>query len=129
MFIGALLGASAVGMGAFAAHGMKNYLQTRGVDLATIDTRVENCELATQYQLFHALALLAVGILALQQPNAWFTVSGFILVLGSILFCGGIYYNAFAATPLHHLVVPSGGICFIVGWLAIAFGATKLWVE
>lgn len=117
IIIGALAGLFAVMLGAFAAHGLRG--QVDGSLLAAFNT-------GAQYQMYHALALLLVGILAHLFPTQrllrW---SGIFFVVGIILFSGSLYALALTQTKWFGPVTPLGGVAFMVGWLLLAFAATK----
>jgi uncharacterized membrane protein YgdD (TMEM256/DUF423 family) len=114
IILGALLAALAVGLGAIGAHALKDKLTPE--QLATHHT-------AVQYQMYHALGLVLIGLLALHQPSRLFDFAGGAMLLGIILFSGFIY--AWLATQRKFFVypVPVGGIAFIVGWVLLAVGA------
>lgn len=114
--IGALLGALAVGIGAFGAHGLKPRLT---------DYQIAIFEKGVQYQFFHVLALLAIGILLRQTPDqVWLRRAGWLLVAGIAGFSGSLYllacrdllpFSVAWAGP----VTPLGGLCFLAGWLSL----------
>jgi uncharacterized membrane protein YgdD (TMEM256/DUF423 family) len=112
-----LHGALAVGLGAYAAHGM-----------ADADPYSASLmEKATRYQMIHAVALLAVGGLqmvgpAIGCPVRWFALSGAFFALGLILFPGALYAIAMAGLPLAWLA-PYGGTSMILGWLGLILAA------
>jgi uncharacterized membrane protein YgdD (TMEM256/DUF423 family) len=111
ILIGALLGATGVAAGALGAHA----LQTRwpAEHLGTY-------EVAVRYQLWHALALVLVGLLLAVRPSLAAQVAAWAFVVGILLFSGGLYGWLFTQfRPLVHLV-PLGGVTFLVGWLALA---------
>jgi uncharacterized membrane protein YgdD (TMEM256/DUF423 family) len=96
--LGAVSGLLAVALGAFGAHALRARLDERA--LAVFETGV-------QYQFYHAFALLAVGMLALQQPpSPLLRSSGWLFTVGMAL--SGIRWLG-AVTPL-------GGLAFIAGW-------------
>ena len=120
--IGALFGALAVGIGAFGAHGLKPHLS---------DYQIAIFEKGVQYQFFHVLALLAVGILLRQTPeNQWLRRAGWFFVAGIIGFSGSLYLLAcrdLLAFPVGWAgpVTPLGGLCFLVGWGILAVKSSK----
>src|SRR5262245_7002643 len=83
LFTGALLGCVAVALGAFAAHGLKSYLGTSGDEWSA---KLANWETAARYQMYHALALLAVGLLAERHPSVCIHVAGASMTLGTLIF-------------------------------------------
>lgn len=109
---GALFGASGVMLGAFGAHGLRAVLDARA--LAVWET-------AVLYQLIHALALLLVGLLARVAPEAGLRLPGAAFGVGILLFSGSLYVLALGGPTLLGPVTPLGGVCFIVGWLGLAW--------
>jgi uncharacterized membrane protein YgdD (TMEM256/DUF423 family) len=117
VIIGSLLAALAVGLGALGAHALKSHLTVE--QLATYQT-------AVQYQMYHAIGLVLVGLLALYQRSRWFDAAGWSMLIGICLFSGLLY--VWLATGRRFVVypVPVGGIAFIVGWVLMAIGAMGL---
>jgi uncharacterized membrane protein YgdD (TMEM256/DUF423 family) len=114
--IAAILGALAVALGAFGAHGLKSRLDPS--DLQVYQTGVT-------YQVYHVLALLAVGILQRNGENKFLNWSAILFTVGIILFSGSLYALTFF--KLFHLgaygfvgaITPFGGLMFIAGWLCL----------
>ena len=117
IILGALLAALAVGLGAIGAHALKSQLTTE--QLATYQT-------AVQYQMYHAIGLILIGLLGLHQRSRWLDGAAWSMVVGIILFSGFLY--AWLATGRRFFVypVPVGGVAFIVGWVLMAIGAFGL---
>lgn len=119
----ATLGAVAVALGAFGAHGLKNYVPAESI--ATFDTGVK-------YQFYHVFALLAVAYLNRHYPNKWFKWSGILFILGIFLFSGSLYLlTALKATGTVGLsgigiITPFGGLAFIGGWGMLAVGSGRV---
>jgi uncharacterized membrane protein YgdD (TMEM256/DUF423 family) len=109
--IGAISGFLAVALGAFAAHGLKNQLPP---DMLTI------FKTATDYQMFHALALILVGFLSTQSPGKYIKLSLLAFILGSLLFCGSLYILAFGFPKIIGIITPIGGSMFLFGWLCLS---------
>lgn len=110
----ALNGAVAVAMGAYAAHGLAS-----DPALQALAAR------ASEYQLIHALALLAADRLAAEGRRVAHAAAAF-FALGMALFCGSLYFKALAAAPLPvPMMTPAGGVCFMLGWLALAGAAFR----
>ena len=112
----ALAGASAVALGAFGAHALRDALDERA--LAVWRTAVD-------YQFWHALALLGVGVLAQTRPSGALSLAAIALVIGLVLFCGSLYALALGAPRLLGAITPLGGLAFIVGWLALSVHAVR----
>jgi uncharacterized membrane protein YgdD (TMEM256/DUF423 family) len=106
-----------VGLGAIGAHALKSQLSPE--QLATFHT-------AVQYQMYHAIGLVLVGLLSLYRPSRWFDGAGWSMLVGILLFSGLLY--AWLATGRRVFVypVPVGGVAFIIGWVLTAIGAFGL---
>jgi uncharacterized membrane protein YgdD (TMEM256/DUF423 family) len=117
--IGAFIGALSVLLGAFAAHQLKQYLSADV--LATFQTGVT-------YQFYHALALLATGILLKRYPNDWIIWAGRLFVVGIILFSGSLYLLAMLKSIKDiglggfGLITPVGGLLLVAGWISLMLG-------
>ncbi len=117
--IAALLGALSVMGGAFGAHALKGQLTEKALD---------TFELGTRYQMYHALALLLVGLLLLQRPEASGLVyAGWAFVVGVLIFSGSLYALSLSGVKILGAITPIGGVARIVGWVlvAIASGSFK----
>ena len=118
----ALLGALAVALGAFGAHGLKKY-----VPIETIST----FETGVRYQFYHVFALLAVGILYERFPVKWLRYAGNCFLIGILLFSGSLYIlTALKATDTVGLsgvgaITPIGGVFFIAGWVFVFVAASN----
>lgn len=126
--LAAIFGAAAVAIGAFGAHGLKSLFVTRQLDAEYL---LGIYEKGVQYHFYHTLALGLVGLLLRQHPgNRGLTWAGWLFMAGIVCFSGSLYLLACRdvlpfpvgwAGP----VTPLGGMCFIAGWVALLFGATK----
>lgn len=114
--LGALLGATAVALGAFGAHGLKSRVAPEM--LAVWKTGAE-------YHLAHALALLAAGLACERWPGGWTAAAGWLFVAGIVLFSGSLYALVLTGQRGWGAVTPLGGVAFITGWIALAFGAWR----
>jgi len=119
---GALLGAIAVSLGAFGAHGLKQIVSS--ADVAVFQTGV-------QYQMYHTLALMLVAIVYDRLPSKWIMWSGYLFSLGVLFFSGSLYLitalkAAERAVPvIVGILTPLGGLFFIGGWLCFLIGVLK----
>jgi uncharacterized membrane protein YgdD (TMEM256/DUF423 family) len=114
---GAMLGGLAVVLGAFGAHGLDDYLVEHN--------QAVNYETAVRYQMYHALALVLVGLLAERQATSTLRVAGWCFVAGMVLFCGALYGVAIARISRLGMVAPIGGTLLIAGWAALAVAAFR----
>src|SRR5690606_17835567 len=106
-----------VGLGAFAAHGLKGQLTPEY--LAVFQTGVH-------YQLWHALALFGVGLLALQRPSRALAIAGSLFVLGTLLFAGSLYLVTLTGVGKLGMITPLGGVAFLLGWLGLGWAALQI---
>jgi uncharacterized membrane protein YgdD (TMEM256/DUF423 family) len=114
--LGALSAGLAVGLGAFAAHGLRGRLTPEL--LATFET-------AARYHMYHALGLLAVGWAASRWPGGAVTSAGWLFVAGTLLFSGSLYALSLTRYRWLGAVTPLGGAAFLAGWLALALAAWR----
>jgi uncharacterized membrane protein YgdD (TMEM256/DUF423 family) len=114
--LGAVLGCLGVAAGAFGAHALQSRLAS---------DRLELFELATRYQLLHALALLATAWAAGRWPSGLVNSAGWLFVLGVLIFCGTIYALAFGAPRILGAITPIGGLSLIVAWALLAIAALR----
>ena len=114
--IGSISGFLGVMLGAFGAHALKGRLDAEL--LATF-------EVGVRYQMYHALALLAVGWAATRWPGAAVTTSGWLFVAGTVIFSGSLYALALSGARWLGAITPLGGLAFLAGWLCLAWAAYK----
>jgi uncharacterized membrane protein YgdD (TMEM256/DUF423 family) len=113
--LGAILGGLGVIAGAFGAHGLKESMNERSLEVF---------ETAARYQMYHALALLAVGLLALHgRSGASLTLAGWSFLVGTLIFSGTLYALALSGIRWLGAITPIGGVALIVGWFALAVAA------
>jgi len=111
--LGSLSAFVAVALGAFAAHGLKGRLPSELLDAFEVGVR---------YQMFHALALLAVAWAWSRWPRTEITVAGWLFLAGFLLFSGSLYLMALTGVRWIGIITPIGGLALIVGWLSLAWG-------
>ena len=120
LFIAGLSGFLCVAIGAFAAPGLSKVLEPKG--LAWIETGVK-------YQMFHTIAILAIGILQLCREalvaNKIVNLVAGTWAYGILLFSGSLYALALGAGKFLVWVTPIGGTLFLIGWLCLAYGGFK----
>ncbi len=115
--LGASYGFLAVALGAFGAHALKAKLTP---DLLAV------WKTGVEYHFYHALALLAVGVLARQlQPSGALTAAGVCFALGVLVFSGSLYALALSGVRVLGAVTPFGGLLFLVGWACLVRVAVK----
>ena len=112
--IGAILGGIAVIAGTFGAHGLEGRVEPE---------RIETFEVGVRYQMYHALALVLVGLLAMRAGRGGaLSAAGWLFLAGAIVFPGSLYALVLAGGTADWLgaVAPIGGTAFILGWFALA---------
>ncbi len=129
--IGAILGFLSVALGAFGAHGLRGKYPI--VESDSFSARMEkqrlleNFETASRYQMYHALAIAAVGLLAISGGSgAALNTAGWAFLLGTLLFSGSLYVLVLTGQKWLGAITPFGGVAFLVGWLALAISAGSL---
>lgn len=111
-------GALAVALGAFGAHGLKPHLDMY---------QIEIYNKAVFYQMVHTLI---VAVISLYGANKKFKISAYLFFAGILFFSGSLYLLATAhLTGISKMILgpitPLGGLCFIGGWLSLAFFTLK----
>jgi uncharacterized membrane protein YgdD (TMEM256/DUF423 family) len=115
LVVGALSAAAAVALGAAGAHA---FASRPAHALALFQT-------ALQYHQLHAIGLLVVGLVVARGAGAAAIAAGWLMLAGTLLFSGNLYLRSLADYHALHAVTPWGGGAFILGWLALAFGAVR----
>lgn len=111
--LGAALAALSVALGAFGAHGLR---QAISPDL------LANYETGARYQMYHALALLAVAWAIGRWPGGTLLpLGGWLFVAGVVLFSGSLYLMAFTGWRWLGAITPLGGVAFIGGWALMIY--------
>lgn len=110
------MGFLSVALGAFGAHALKTRLTP---DMLTI------FETGVRYQMYHTLALLVTGFLALQMPQANFERSALCFLIGVLIFSGSLYLLVGTNTKTWGAVTPIGGLFLLAGWFLFVLSAWK----
>ena len=118
LYIAAALAAlSAVALGAFGAHGLKD--QLNDADMAIYRTAVD-------YHMWHALGLGLIGLLAERYPGsrclAW---AGGLMLAGIVIFSGSLYLLSISGLRWLGLITPIGGLSFMAAWALTAWGVHR----
>ena len=122
LIIGCILAGLAVVLGAFGAHGLKKVVSPENV--AIYQTGV-------QYQMYHALGLIFIGILSERILNNYLSYAGVMFVAGVVLFSGSLYlivslYAMNRPVPAAvGILTPIGGFFFILGWICLLISILK----
>ena len=122
LVLGTLLGGIGVVLGAFGAHGLKKLV---GADTVGI------YQTGVQYQMYHAFALIIVGMLFEKAQNSYLLWAGWLFFIGIILFSGSLYLlaslkamNKVEVSGIG-IITPIGGLLFVLGWLSLLIGLLK----
>ena len=107
--VGAINAALAVAAGAFAAHGLRERLDARSLEVF---------ETGARYHMYHALAMIFAGLLAARTP-------GWVFQGGIVLFSGSLYALALSGVKGLGAITPLGGVAFLVGWIWLAVGVLR----
>lgn len=119
----AINGFIAVAAGAFAAHALNKKMSPDGLRIF---------ETAVRYQMYHALALLAVAWVASRGAGAppgiamAAGVAGWAFSIGILLFSGSLYALCLTGISKLGMITPFGGVGFLVGWVALAIAAVRM---
>ncbi len=118
-----LLGAAALtlllatALGAYGTHGLRESLTAAAW---------ESYGTAVDYQFYHGLGLIGTTLIARRFPDSkLIALSGWLLLAGVILFCGGIYATVLGAPAAVGSIAPIGGSFFMLGWLAFGVGILR----
>jgi uncharacterized membrane protein YgdD (TMEM256/DUF423 family) len=110
MIIGGIFGFLGVAIGAFGAHGLKNYLTPE---------MLETYHTGVLYQLIHSVVILAIGI----SGDEKYRIPAIFFTIGIILFSFSLYLYSITYTLAFAIITPVGGVSFLAGWLMIVIKA------
>lgn len=116
VLFGAGFGFIGVACGAFGAHALRSRLTPEM--LAVWRTAVE-------YQFWHALALVAAGLLAMTRPGLLLSAAAWCLAAGVLLFSGSLYALTLSGVRMLGAVTPFGGLLLLAGWALMAVHAAR----
>lgn len=114
--VGGVFGMLSVMLGAFGAHALKQRLAVE--QLTTFETGV-------RYQMYHALALVLVGIIASNRAGGLLNAAGGCMIAGTLLFSGSLYALALGGPRWFGPITPLGGLAFIAGWALLVASALR----
>jgi uncharacterized membrane protein YgdD (TMEM256/DUF423 family) len=114
LLVGSVAAFLAVALGAFGAHGLRGRLSPEM--LAIFQTGV-------QYQMYHALALLATGLMMARVSGWLIQTAGWCFAAGIVIFSGSLYALALTGVTILGAITPIGGLAFLAGWACLAFAA------
>ena len=104
-------------MGAFGAHALKDKLSEYSMSIY---------DKAVFYQVFHALGILIVSILGQLLNTQEFNISGWLFIIGILLFSGSLFILSVTGIKWLGAITPIGGVMFILGWFLLFFKVFKM---
>ena len=113
LVISAVSGFTAVAIGAFGAHGIKEKLSSE---------MLEVYKTGVLYQLIHSVVLLVLSLNTLIKAK----LPSIFILLGIILFSFPLYIYSVTGIRTFAMITPIGGLCFLIAWLLIIYEAIKL---
>ena len=120
--IASISGLICVVLGAFGAHALKPLLSPHMLTVY---------ETGVRYQFYHTLAIILIVVLCQFNKSKKLVIASYFFFAGILLFSGSLYL--LALTSIHQYpwtwlgpITPLGGLCFIIGWVYLCFGAKKL---
>ena len=112
VLMSSFFGALAVALGAFGAHGLKGRIS---------DADLQIYDLAVRYQMYHALALLGVALVASHFEIPALKFSGICFCIGILLFSGSLFTLVASGLRWFGAVTPIGGVALIIGWITLGW--------
>ncbi len=112
--VGAMSAFVGVAAGAFGAHGLKSRLSVEMLNAFEVGVR---------YQVYHALGLFVVAWALSRWPGTLTVASGWLFVVGTVLFSGSLYLMSLTGVRWLGAITPLGGLAFLAGWLCLAWRA------
>jgi uncharacterized membrane protein YgdD (TMEM256/DUF423 family) len=117
IILGAVNAFIAVALGAFGAHGLADKLEPKYLEI---------WKTGVTYQMFHATGILIIGLLLGRvAASSLFTWSGWLMLVGIILFSGSLYILSVTQINKLGAITPLGGVCFLAAWILVVVGAMK----
>ncbi|MCU0345070.1 MAG: DUF423 domain-containing protein [Ignavibacterium sp.] len=113
LVISAVSGFTAVAIGAFGAHGLREKLSEQMLDVY---------KTGVLYQLVHSVVLLVLSLNTLIKAK----LPSIFILLGIILFSFSLYTYSTSGIRFFAMITPVGGFCFLIGWLLIIYEALRL---
>lgn len=114
---GAVLGGLGVALGAFGAHGLKK--------IASAEL-LQDWETAVRYHMYHALALVGLGLFADRFPASGAGVAAWLWLAGVAIFSGTLYAMTLTGARWLGAITPIGGVALIAGWIAFVVAIIRM---
>src|SRR5699024_4212488 len=117
LVIGAVYGFLAVALGAFGAHMLEGNIS---------EEKLKTWEKAVTYQMFHTVPIIIAGILLRKAQLSSLVWSGWLFIIGTILFAGSLYVYSTTGVRFLAMITPFGGLTFLIGWIFFGYGLVKV---
>ncbi|MBS4206842.1 DUF423 domain-containing protein [Bacillus sp. FJAT-50079] len=117
IIIGAINAFLSVALGAFGAHALEGKIEPRYLEV---------WKTGVTYQMFHALGLIAIGIIGRNvSPSVLLSSSGWFMLAGIILFSGSLYVLSTSGIKVLGAITPLGGVAFLISWVLLIIFTVK----
>lgn len=119
MVLGTLNAFLSIALGAFGAHGLKDKLSAKYLDIY---------QTGVHYHMIHAIGLIVVGILyrtMTQNQHSLMNWTGWLMFVGIVLFSGSLYVLSLTKVSVLGAITPIGGLCFLASWLLLTLAIIK----
>ena len=117
LFLGCINAALSIILGAFGAHALRMKISEEMMNVY---------QTGVQYHFYHAIGLCIVGVAGIYLPKTKLTrTAGWIMLLGIVLFSGSLYTLSISGIKFFGVIVPFGGIAFIVSWIILAIAVIR----
>ncbi len=117
IIIGAINAFLSVALGAFGAHALEGKISAK---------YIETWNTGVQYQMFHAIGILIIGVmLGNLAPSSLLSWSGWLMLVGTILFSGSLYVLSLSGIKVLGAITPLGGVSFLAAWVLLIIFAAK----
>ncbi|HHP7242391.1 MAG TPA: DUF423 domain-containing protein [Cyclobacteriaceae bacterium] len=100
-------------IGAFGAHALEDILIERGLK--------ETYQTGVFYHVFHAIAILVLGILQKSSPHRLISLVAYLMILGILLFSGSLYVLSITGIKQLGIITPFGGLVLMISWCVLLF--------
>ncbi len=114
--IATINGFLAVALGAFGAHGLEGKISNQALSV---------WEKAVNYQMFHTVSIFITALAYAKFETTTFLTSGWLFILGVLLFSGSLYTYSLTGTKIFAMITPFGGITFLIGWVVLGYAFLK----
>ncbi len=130
--LGAIFCLFSVAFGAFAAHGLDKVFvekyagrtkEVGGQTLPMAAKFLNDFKTGAEYQMYHGLALIAVGLILERRPSRAASIAAWLFAAGIVLFSGSLYVLTLTGVTKWGAVTPLGGLAFLAGWFFLSLAA------